>query len=44
MGFLQFYIKLLKQFKWAQFEPRKLTFFLRKAKRACYTEILKTVS
>lgn len=44
MGFLQFYIKLLKRFKWSQFEPRRLTLFLRKAKRACYTGLLETVS
>lgn len=44
MGFLKFYIKLLKRFKWSDFEPKKLTFFLRKAKRACYTGLLENRS
>lgn len=43
MGFLKFYLKLFKRMKWHEFEPRKLTSFLRKAKRACYSGLLETI-
>lgn len=41
MRFMMFYLKLIRGFKWSVFEPKKLTFLLKKAKKACYLGLVK---
>lgn len=42
MGFLKFYLRILKFYKWHQFDPRNLTSFLKKAKRICYSNLVES--
>lgn len=41
MRFLMFYLKLTQRFRWGQFEPKQVTFLLKKVKKLCYLGLLK---
>lgn len=41
MRFFRFYLKLLKRFKWHEMPLRQLFTYVNKAKRSCYTGLLR---